>query len=872
MKETPFQRYYVTYDLTHLQGIDQFIPAFASSDIIFYPYQVGAAMFATRSPYHKGAILMDESGLGKSTEAMLVIIQKWYAGQTKILIAVPSMDLLLQWQEMLAAKYTIPYVVISAQEQLEQAEGVFEQEALVLTTYDFAVQNTELVAKTNWDLAVFEEASLLCSVHKEENKEAKVLKQITEGAFKLLLTGTPIEKNILDLYGLMYFIDETLLPDEREYMARYFRKPENYPELGEVVSKYCFRTLRSQAKQYAKIPERMAVTWEFEQSDEEQQLYDALQSYIDQPVKYVFPEMNPYDLALMLFDLQGSSTAAILKALEGIAKRLENVPGAEAERQNFLEMCELARGIKIDRKTELLLSALEKGFAALEKTGANRKAVIFTSSRATQQYLYDLLKEKYRTYLYNGSKNYQDIQRFKAEGEILIATDHGARGFNLEEACFVVNYDLLYNTLKMEQRIDRCHRLNQKNDVLVLNFLNKTNMADVRKLELVNKRMLVAGGVVGLSDDILGGFAEDGVAAIDALPLRTQEQIEKDYAAVLERFAEENKRDVAAAEQALFTSFTREVARQITVSPQYANEKIRKVNDALWGVIKGFFEDYNESHTDCHFAIDEDKRTVTAEDYEELPTLFYYWSNGRSKRYQSLKKFKNISLLSPLAKGILANTECSNYGIIWVNEKMEKSSIGFYTVDIYAGDKPTGKTYLVLVGKTAGGEILTEEECKRILALPSSRYEEEGDRQVSWLKGNGRPAPHPLDELVAAEDYVQRSLKEYTSIQGDEIDRIKRQANIQKNELRRQVEHLKTAVQRLEEKVEQSTGSRLERLRLEKQLGETKRQLLRQEETIFFDGMKIDQAAEGEIEAFLAKERMSAKWTRHFVVDVVGSD
>ena len=292
MVSTPFHAYYTARILDSLQDDDKFMPAFASSDIKVYPYQVGAALFATRSPYSKGVVLMDESGLGKSTEAMLVVTQKWYEGKTRILIVVPNADLLVQWQKQIETKYSIPYITILNAEQFQSAGNTFDQDAVILTTFDFAAQNSEEVGKIIWDLTVFEEASLLASVHKEDNKQARILKKIAEGSFKVLLTGTPIEKNILDLYGLMYFIDETILPSEQEYMSRYFRKPENYPELAQLVSKYCFRTLRSQAKQYAKIPERIVITCEFEQSQEEQALYALIQKYIDKPEKIAFPEMS----------------------------------------------------------------------------------------------------------------------------------------------------------------------------------------------------------------------------------------------------------------------------------------------------------------------------------------------------------------------------------------------------------------------------------------------------------------------------------------------------------------------------------------------------------------------------------------------------
>lgn len=161
MTSTPFHAYYTARILESLQDDDKFIPVFASSDIKVYPYQVGAALFATRSPYSKGVVLMDESGLGKSTEAMLVVTQKWYEGKTRILILVPNSDLLVQWEKLIESKYSIPFVTISNALQLESVGNTFEQDAVVLTTFDFTVQNKKLIEQIAWDITVFEEASLL---------------------------------------------------------------------------------------------------------------------------------------------------------------------------------------------------------------------------------------------------------------------------------------------------------------------------------------------------------------------------------------------------------------------------------------------------------------------------------------------------------------------------------------------------------------------------------------------------------------------------------------------------------------------------------------------------------------------------------------
>ena len=333
MPQTPFHAYYKARLLEQLPEAEQFLPVFASTDIEIYPFQIAAASFALRSPYQKGAVLCDEAGMGKSHEAMLVINQKWLEGYSRILLVIPNADLLHQWTEMLERFYTVPYVVLTNRDQWRQNtsednSNAFIQDAIVITTYDFAADNEEAAKVVNWDLTVFEEANALSPVYREDNKQAKALKRIAGDSFKLLLTGTPIEKNIMDLYGLIWFIDETLLPGEKEFLARYLRRPENYPELSEQVSRYCFRTLRSQAKHYAKVTERVLLTVEYTPGKAERQLYELLYAYINQPEKRAFPEMNQYDLALRLLGLLGSSTAAILQTIKGVNAEKKNTENA----------------------------------------------------------------------------------------------------------------------------------------------------------------------------------------------------------------------------------------------------------------------------------------------------------------------------------------------------------------------------------------------------------------------------------------------------------------------------------------------------------------------------------------------------------------
>ena len=716
--------------LNMLQDEDTYLPVFAEGKIDVYPYQVAAALFAVRNPYQKGVILCDEAGMGKSHEAMLIISQSWYEGKNNILVAIPNPDLLVQWAEMISEKYSIPFCIASE-------NNSFAYDGIVLTTYDYLTQNIDKADKINWDIVVFEEANALSSVYQDENtfmgasgsKQAKLLKEFSKNTFKILLTGTPIEKNIMDLYGLIYFIDEELLPDPDTYMKRYLRKPENYVELAGKVSKYCFRTLRSQAKQYAKIPERLHITLEYEASEKEKELYNLLFAYIEKPDKIAFPQMEQYDLALMLLGLLSSSTAAIRMSLKNIIKRLD----ISEEKQEFEKMLAVAEDITEDTKSKLLLAALEKLFPLLKKLGANKKAVIFTESVETQKYLYGLLKDKYKTLVYNGQSNvdYTVIKQFKADGEILISTDNGAKGYNLEESALVINYDLLYNTLKMEQRIDRVHRINQQNDCIVLSFINKENFADVRKLELVSKRHILSDGVFGVSDAVIGGFCDDLDRAIKSLNARTKAQVEKDYQTTLSQNEDENRQLVESAEDILFTTFTKELSDKIKITPQYVEEKSKAVNDELWELTRYYFEEYNRTHDDCYFEINEKNRTIKATNYTQLPHLFYYPTNSGNKAYKAIKEFKKLSLLSPLSKGITFNIGCSDYGSITAD--CENCTIALYLIKLYAGRREI-KSIPVLVGVTTDNRMLSYSECESILNSPVYSYEEQGDRKPYWLK------------------------------------------------------------------------------------------------------------------------------------------
>lgn len=879
--QTSFHAYTKARELESLSNDDSLVSVFASSDIKVYPFQIAAANFALKSSYQKGVILCDESGMGKSHEAMLVVSQKWLEGQNKILLAVPNADLLKQWAQLIDKHYTVPYITLTNglewnANRSMQEPNAFIQNAIIVTTYDFLAEHQTEAKAAKWDLTVWEEANALSSVYLEGNKQAKILKEIAADSYKILLTGTPIEKNIMDLYGLMYFIDESILPDEQTFLQRYLRKPENYPELAESVSKYCFRTLRKQAKQYALVPERVHITLEYLPPKKEQEVYNLLYAYIKKENKLAFPEMNQYDLSLRLLGLLGSSTAAIISTLDGIVSRLSEARNSCEEIAELENIKAVAQSGGMDEKAKQLLKAIPKIFTTLKKAGANQKAVIFTESVETQKYLYNLLKDKYKTTLYNGTADYSAIQSFKDSGEILLSTDNGARGFNLEESSFIVNYDLLYNTLKMEQRIDRCHRLNQQNDVITLAFIDKANFAEVRKLELVNKRTLVSDGVFGISDAVVGGFTDNLDMALSNLfeRIRTKEQVASDYSKTLEQNKEEIKRLVESAEETLFTTFTKQVSDKVKIAPKYIEEKAKEMNAKLWELVKFFFKRYNQNNTDCVYVIDDYSQTITATNYTQLPCLFYYWSGTGNRRYISQKQYGmasgfkphygRITLTSVVGQGILHETDCTDSGELILSGKTEPCKIGLYSINI----KPINKKRYLFFGKTQSGEIMSEEQCKAVMRLPVESFTESGRRTPAWLRMDAKY--DELDRYVNVEELLKAESQNLSQAQAEEVERLKLKAKSQKFALAHSLDDLTLEIKAVEKETLSGVNDRMKTLSLGRKLSALQTEFKKKQESQFFEEMQIDVESEKQIDDFLGNNKLSAIAVRQYILAIKG--
>ena len=456
------------------------------------PHQVEAALFAFQSPLSKGALLADEVGLGKTIEAGIIISQKWAERKRKLLIICPA-NLRKQWNQELSDKFFIPSTVLESQSfnklKKQGKRNPFNQEQIILASFQFIRSKEEFVRMIDWDLVIIDEAHRLRNVYKPKNKIANAIKSAIQHAPKILLTATPLQNSILELYGLVSFIDEYAFGDLKSFKTQFGKitTEDAFLDLKERLKPVCKRTLRRQVLEYINYTNRIAIVEEFFPFKDEETLYDLVSEYLQTPRLYALPNSQRQLMTLILRKLLASSTYAISGTLEALENKLktiledqkflnekvelgtefetineledewgdeelnsfelltdEELAEVQAELDNVSTFRELAVSIEKNAKGEKLLTALTKGFEKLEELGANQKAIIFTESTRTQRYLADHLTSngyKDKIILFNGSNNdAQSKQIYKDWIEEHKGTDRvsGARAADMRQA--IVDY------------------------------------------------------------------------------------------------------------------------------------------------------------------------------------------------------------------------------------------------------------------------------------------------------------------------------------------------------------------------------------------------------------------------------------------------
>ena len=617
MPTHPIHRRYYAEDLVRLRRAGERWRQVASQRrgrVDPNPHQIDAVMFALKRIPQGGCILADEVGLGKTIEAGLVIAQLLAEGAERVLVVLPR-PLLGQWQNELFTLFGIEAVEVASASVDLTGTGVF----LVGREQAGSDGGFERLRQAPpFDLCLIDEAhEVFAGIHRRFDKDglydpesphartAHRVREIIGASPVLLLTATPIQNSLSELWGLVQYVDPsgTLLGDkptfEKVFCARDGRTVavEQAEELKRRLNTVVQRTLRRQAQEFLDKPfvGRRAQLFEYTMSAAERALYDDVTDYLLRPRLHAFEGRSRQLLLLGFHRRMASSTAALAASLERVAGRLRDMldgesrddddlghEGAGALTQGAYDLTQGAFAQDLEEENEPVPDgtpdapdtdddpdpetvreelALVEDFIArahalphdskaaslvkavrlvLDRPQDRHRMVIFTESLTTQDYLRELLLDQTELgdediTLFRGTNDSPRaaqalarwreevgatlppdrrpspgvaarlalVHEFETRSTVMIASEAGAKGLNLQFCDTVVNYDLPWNPQRIEQRIGRCHRYGQKRDVTVINFLATDNEAQRLTFEILSTKLDLFGKVFDASDVVL---------------------------------------------------------------------------------------------------------------------------------------------------------------------------------------------------------------------------------------------------------------------------------------------------------------------------------------------------------------------------------
>jgi SNF2 family DNA or RNA helicase len=429
---------YYAHELTRrhaADGVDRLSQSLFDASVDLNPHQIEAALFALRNPLQEGVLLADEVGLGKTIEASLVVCQYWAERRRRLLVICPA-SLRKQWAQEMHDKFAVPTTVVDVVSLRKKATGDIlatlqrmVSKAVVIMSYQFAAKLEAELRAVPWDVVVIDEAHKLRNAHRASNRIGQALKRALAGRKKLLLTATPLQNSLMELYGLSTLIDEHLFGDEMAFRKQFMNSATGVDELRTRLASFAKRTLRRDVLEYIKYTERKALTQPFDPTDDEQSLYERISTFLQREDSYALPKRQRHLTALILRKLLASSSHAVSATLVTIRQRLERLLAGATDdngsqlveqliaeddlEQDYLEeeaaedgdaptddarsvedddkpnalhaeiveltaFIDAAEALQTDTKAQALLKALALGFGKMAELRAPRKAIIFT--------------------------------------------------------------------------------------------------------------------------------------------------------------------------------------------------------------------------------------------------------------------------------------------------------------------------------------------------------------------------------------------------------------------------------------------------------------------------------------------------------------
>lgn len=435
------------------------------------------------------AILADEVGLGKTIEAGLILKEYIVRGLVqKVLILVPA-SLVLQWVRELNQKFAIPAVA--------QKKAHSWQNAVVVASIDTAKRDPhrDILLGNEYDMVIVDEA------HKLKNKKTTNYQFMLKLRKKycLLLTATPVQNDLGELFNLITLLKPGQLGGQSDFTSNFVfekRVPKNGEQLKEELAKIMIRNRRGDGG--LDFTKRHVKNIEVKLSPEEMELYNGVTRFVKDQYQAAGGDLSSM---LSLVTLQRevcSSRDAVFVTLVNLAKKL--APDSPL-RDRIWELVALIKAIKANSKAEQAMKLIRE---------MDDKVILFTEYRATQEYLLNYFKERgmiavpYRGGMNRGKKDWM-MDLFRGRAQVMIATEAGGEGINLQFCHQMINFDLPWNPMRVEQRIGRVHRLGQQNDVQIYNLSTKGTIEE-HILRLLHEKINMFEMVIGQLDVILERF------------------------------------------------------------------------------------------------------------------------------------------------------------------------------------------------------------------------------------------------------------------------------------------------------------------------------------------------------------------------------
>jgi SNF2 family DNA or RNA helicase len=527
------QRFEDLLCLPSLQGVDTYV------------YQQETVRRVLR--HFKGrALLADEVGLGKTIEACLILKEYWIRGLVRKALVLSPPSLVSQWKGELTEKFGLLPVAPDTAEFRRDPDRFWKDEPLVVASIAMARMDAHAAAVTAvpWDMVIVDEAHCL----KNRTSANWRLVDSLHKKFILMLTATPVENNLLELYNLITLLKPGLLETEAEFRKKHVtpgkpKAPKNPEQLRQLLGDVMIRNTRAAAD--VQLPRRIAATVPVTPSPAEAQVYEMVSHFVAAQYRAPQERRQPPRVLDLMLRQAGSSPPALRRSVTYALRDEARVPAAH--RRSLEDILDVASGIEESAKGSQLAQMLAAHAG---------KSVVFTEFLPTLEHLRRVCDQHgISCSVFSGdlSRAEKDaaIARFRDHASVLLSTGAGGEGRNLQFADTVVNFDLPWNPMQIEQRIGRVHRIGQSRDVFVFNFCQQGTVEE-QLLRVLHDKINMFELVVGEMDAILGTLDDTRDFAEIVMDLwisgRESGQLEQTFEELANRLLDAKKQHVKVQE------------------------------------------------------------------------------------------------------------------------------------------------------------------------------------------------------------------------------------------------------------------------------------------------------------------------------------